>query len=126
MGGGNKHINIVAIGCLDRFSVLVVRKSPIEPCPAPVCLLVCSASRRSALSALQGAALKARRTRKSMIDSSRRATLPNHWTPRKEAGFTVGPITRAERPAEELWRPIACAHWEGGAQDEARRGDNVM
>lgn len=89
-------------------------------------LLVCSASRRSALGASQAAALNARRTRKSMIDSSRRAPFSQSPAPRKEAGFTIAPMSRSERPAKEPHRPIISARWAGRARGEALRGDNAM
>lgn len=66
-----------------------------------------------------------------MIDSSSRSPLPQSQGPRKEAGLTTAPVSRAGRPAVE---PVAANRWRGkkssaerseSLEGDARRGDRA-
>ncbi|CAB1456655.1 unnamed protein product [Pleuronectes platessa] len=107
--------------------VLTSRESPLVPRSAREPLLVCSASRRSALGASQPANTEreARKTR-GVIDSSSGALPPNHRARgrRRDLRSHRCPARRGRR--RRVAGQSGAARWAGGELGETRRGDNAM
>lgn len=65
-----------------------------------------------------------------MIDSSSRGPLPQSRAPRKWAGLTTAPVSRAGRPAVEhaaanRWRTKSSAEQSAKRENDERRGDRA-